>query len=122
MTTRASHPTRPDIDLVDGAFYGNDPHDAFSWMRRNAPVYFDAANGVWGIAGYTDVKAISADTARFSSAGGIRPEVGPVPNMIDMDDPAHSGRRKLVSKGFTPRRIREKADRIRIVCDSILDR
>ena len=41
--------------------------------------------------------------------------------MIDMDDPDHLRRRKLVNKGFTPRRVRESEDRIRLVCDSILD-
>jgi cytochrome P450 family 142 subfamily A polypeptide 1 len=41
--------------------------------------------------------------------------------MIDMDDPDHLRRRKLVNKGFTPRRVRDSEDRIRLVCDSIID-
>ncbi len=119
--TQPDHPTRPDIDLLDGHFYGNDPHPQFTWMRANAPVYFDAANGVWGITRYADLKAIAADPSTFSNAEGIRPDNGPLPMMIDMDDPAHLRRRKLVNKGFTPRRVRESEDRIRVVCDSIID-
>jgi cytochrome P450 family 142 subfamily A polypeptide 1 len=115
------HPIHPDIDLLDGNFYGNDPHELFTWMRANAPVYYDAANGVWGITRYADLKAIAADPGTFSNAQGIRPDNGPLPMMIDMDDPAHLRRRKLVNKGFTPRRVRESEDRIRLVCDSIID-
>ena len=121
MTLAPDHPTRPDIDLLDGQFYGNDPHPQFSWMRANAPVYFDEPNGVWGITRYADLKAVAADPATFSNAQGIRPDNGPLPMMIDMDDPDHLRRRKLVNKGFTPRRVRESEDRIRLVCDSILD-
>lgn len=118
---RPDHPARDDIDLVDGHFYGNDPHLAFTWMRANAPVYFDEANGVWGITRHADIKAIELDPATFSNAGGIRPDSGPVPMMIDMDDPAHQRRRKLVYNGFTPRRVRDSEARIRMVCDSIID-
>ena len=114
-------PTHPDVDLTDGPFYGNDPHPLFAWMRANAPVYFDENSGVWGITRYADVKAISADPKTFSNAGGIRPDNGPLPMMIDMDDPDHLRRRKLVNKGFTPRRVRDSEDRIRLVCDSIID-
>jgi len=115
------HPTRTEIDLVDGAFYGDDPHRWWTWMRANAPVYFDEANGVWGITRYADLKAIAADPGTFSNAGGIRPDFGPLPMMIDMDDPDHLRRRKLVNKGFTPRRVRDLEPSIRAACDEILD-
>ncbi len=121
MTDEPSHPTDPAIDLTDGPFYGNDPHPAFTWMRANAPVYFDENSGVWGITRYADVRTISADPKTFSNAGGIRPNNDPLPMMIDMDDPDHLRRRKLVNKGFTPRRVRDSEDRIRLVCDSIID-
>ncbi|HEY5155125.1 MAG TPA: cytochrome P450 [Acidimicrobiales bacterium] len=121
LSAAPTHPIHPGIDLTAGPFYGNDPHELFTWMRANAPVYFDANSGVWGITRYADVKAISADPATFSNAGGIRPDNGPLPMMIDMDDPNHLRRRKLVNKGFTPRRVRDSEERIRLVCDSIID-
>ena len=116
----ADHPTRDDIDLVSGDFWGRNPHDAFTWMRANAPVYWDGR--AWGIANHADIKAVSKDAATFSSAQGIRPDAGAIPMMIDMDDPEHLRRRKLVSKGFTPGKIREREDEIRQVCDDIIDR
>ena len=30
------HPTRDDIDLISGEFWGRNPHEAFAWMRANA--------------------------------------------------------------------------------------
>jgi len=116
----ATHPTRDDIDLIDGHFYV-DPHERYTWMRDNAPVYFDAPNGVWGIASYSALLAMEKDPVTFSNAGGIRPDTGPIPMMIDMDDPEHWKRRKLVNKGFTPRRVRDSEQNIRDVCDAIID-
>jgi cytochrome P450 family 142 subfamily A polypeptide 1 len=113
--------TRPDIDLLDGSFYVDDPHAKYAWMRANAPVYFDEANGVWGLASYAAVLGASREPSRFSNAGGIRPDSGPLPMMIDMDDPQHLKRRKLVNRGLTPRRVRDMEPHIRRVCDEIID-
>jgi cytochrome P450 family 142 subfamily A polypeptide 1 len=82
-------------------------------------VYWDGR--VWGVSRYDDVRAVSRDPKTFSNAGGIRPESGPIPMMIDMDDPQHWARRKLVNRGFTPRRVRESEEKIRAVCDEIID-
>ncbi len=119
MATMPDHLT---IGLTDGTFYGGDPFPAFAWMRSHAPAFFDEAAGVWGISRHADVRTISKDPETFSNAGGIRPDSGPLPMMIDTDAPEHVRRRRLVSEGFTPRRIRESEDRIRVVCDAILDR
>ena len=85
-------------------------------MRANAPVYWDEAGQVWGISRYADLKAISKDSTTYSNAGGIRPDTGPLPMMIDMDDPEHWSRRKLVNRGLTPRRVRDQGDEIRRAC------
>ncbi len=109
------------IDLVDGAFWGRNPHDELAWLRTNAPVWRDPRTGVWGIATYELVKYVSTHPRLFSSAGGIRPDQDPVPMMIDMDDPGHWQRRKLVNKGFTPKRVDEKEASIRGTIDAIID-
>src|SRR4249920_282035 len=90
-------------------------------MRANAPVYYDAPRNVWGLASYAAILAASKDPKTFSNAGGIRPDNGPIPMMIDMDDPEHWKRRKLVNRGFTPRRVRDSEQKIRDVADSIID-
>src|SRR5947207_855362 len=111
-----------EIDLLDGAFYAGDPHPTYEWMRRNSPVYFDAAHNVWGLASYAAVLGASKDPSTFSSTGGIRPDSGPIPMMIDMDDPEHWKRRKVVNRGFTPGRVRDREGEIRDKCDAIIDR
>ncbi|HXW33304.1 MAG TPA: cytochrome P450 [Acidimicrobiales bacterium] len=119
MTAR---PIEETIDLIDGTFYGGDPYPAFAWMRANEPVYHDERNEVWGLSRYEDVKDASKDPDTFSNAGGIRPDVGPLPMMIDMDAPEHRRRRRLVSAGFTPSAVREMEATIGEVCDAIIDR
>ncbi len=110
------------IDLVSGAFWGRNPHEELTWLRANAPVWRDPASGVWGVATYDLVKHVSTHPEQFSNAGGIRPDHDPVPMMLDMDDPAHWQRRKLVNKGFTPRRVRERESSIRDTVDLLIDR
>jgi cytochrome P450 family 142 subfamily A polypeptide 1 len=109
------------IDLVDGAFWGRNPHEELAWLRANAPVWRDPKHGVWGVSTYDLVKQVSSQPALFSNAGGIRPDTGPVPEMIDMDDPEHWKRRKLVNKGLTPRRVREREASIRRTARRLVD-
>jgi cytochrome P450 family 142 subfamily A polypeptide 1 len=109
------------MDLVSGEFWGRDPHEELAWLRANDPVHLDEANGVWGITRYDHVREISKDPATFSSAGGIRPDNGPMPMMIDMDDPAHLARRKLVNKGFTPKQVRALEPKIAKIVDQLVD-
>ncbi|WP_246127633.1 cytochrome P450 [Amycolatopsis rhizosphaerae] len=110
------------ISLVDGAFYAGDPYPAFAWMRRNEPVYRDPEPGVWGVTRYHDVKAVSTNPEVFSSAGGIRPDHPAMPYMIDMDDPEHRRRRRLVGAGFLPKAVAAREDAVGGICDFLIDR
>jgi cytochrome P450 family 142 subfamily A polypeptide 1 len=109
------------VDLMSGEFYADDPYPAFAWMRRNAPVYHDTANDIWGVASYSDVRLLGTDPATFSNAEGTRPKFLPMPMMIDTDPPEHTRRRKLVNAGFTPRRIAALEANARRVCDELID-
>jgi cytochrome P450 family 142 subfamily A polypeptide 1 len=111
-----------DINLLDGDWYATEPHHDWAWMRANAPVYHDTANDVWAVTRYADVLAIEKDPARFSSVRAPRPHGNPMAMMISMDDPLHARRRKLVSGGFTPRRVRAHTDTITRICTQIIDR
>jgi cholest-4-en-3-one 26-monooxygenase len=118
----ANHPVRDDIDLMDGHWYEREPHDLWTWMRANAPVYYDAKNDVWGINKYRDILAVEKDPKTFSSFKAPRPHGDPLPMMISMDDPNHQRRRSLVNRGFTPKRVRAKEADIRRICNEIVDR
>ncbi len=118
----ADHLVNPNIRLLDGRFYAEDPHPHFTWMRANAPVYHDAAGGVWGIATHADIQRISRDPATFSNAQGMRPDSPPLPSMINLDDPGHKRRRNLVNSGFTPRRVADHERKIREICADLVTR
>ena len=113
--------TAPYIHLLSGDFYAG-ARDAYRWMRASSPVHFDENSGLWGVATYDGVLAVERDAATFSNAGGSRPDTGPLPWMIDLDAPAHSQRRKLVSRGFTPGRVRASAEHLGRLCDELIDR
>jgi cytochrome P450 family 142 subfamily A polypeptide 1 len=114
------HPVHPGIDLVSGEFWGRNPHPELTWLRANAPVYFDGR--VWGIAAHADVREVSLHPELFGSGKGMRPDSGPLPMMIDTDGAEHTRRRQLVNRGFTPRRLADSTDRIRSICDRLIDR
>lgn len=113
--------TKPDIDLADGAFYADGgAREAYRWMRANQPVFRDR-NGLAAAATYQAVIDAEREPELFSNAGGIRPDQPAMPQMIDMDDPAHLLRRKLVNAGFTRKRVKEQEASIGALCDTLID-
>jgi cytochrome P450 family 142 subfamily A polypeptide 1 len=121
MSINSAVETRPDIDLADGDFYAGDSRAAYRWMRANEPVFRDR-NGLVGIASYRALIEAERRPELFSSAGGIRPDhVPPVPMMIDMDDPGHLRRRKLVNAGFSRKRVQNLSASIEALCDQLID-
>jgi cytochrome P450 len=78
------------------------------------------------IARYDDVVAVLHDHERFTVR---RPEMpfrqridpfGGAPTILTADPPVHSRLRKLVSKAFTPRRVRELEPRVREITSELL--
>lgn len=114
--------TRPDVDLADGRFYADRAaaHEAYRWMRANEPVFRDR-NGQAAVTTYQSVLDAERNAELFSNAGGIRPDQPGMPYMIDMDDPAHLVRRKLVNAGFTRKRVMDKVPSIGRLCDALID-
>jgi len=115
-------PANPAIRLLDGAWYADDPHPHFAWMRAEAPVFWDEGGQVWGVARYEDVLRVSRDPLTFCSRQGSRPDSPAIPSMINMDDPEHRRRRALVNKGLTPRRVLEHEPKVRAICEDLLAR
>ncbi len=113
--------THLDVDLSDGNFYADGgAREAYAWMRANEPVFRDR-NGLAAAATYQAVLDAERNPELFSSAGGIRPDQPGMPYMIDMDDPSHLLRRKLVNAGFSRKRVMDKLPSIERLCDTLID-
>ena len=113
------------IDLLDGDFYINEPYTTYSWMRENAPAYWDSINELWGISRYDDVVEIERRKDVFINSdqnkGGYRPNLPADQAIIGLDDPLHSLRRNLVSRRFTIKAVADKEAAIRSVVTGLLD-
>ena len=110
------------IDLLDrDRFTQGIPHEWFTWLRANAPVFHHDepdGDGFWVITRYDDIVTANRDAASLSSSqelGGVVTLEGPMAPfpgtemagnmMLFMDPPDHTRYRKLVNRGFTPRMI-----------------
>jgi cholest-4-en-3-one 26-monooxygenase len=109
-----------EIDVLDPRFY-DDPWDAYRWLRTTAPLWWDARNELWVVSRHEDVSHISRHQELYSAAQGVRPKVAAPISIISMDDPEHTRQRRLVSKGFTPRMVRQLSDHIRELSNQIID-
>jgi cytochrome P450 family 142 subfamily A polypeptide 1 len=119
-TRTPDHPTRPEIQLLSPDFYGPRFEELTTWMRAEAPMYWDDSVGIWGAAAYEDVKRLSRDWRTFCSGQGSRPESS-VPSMINMDPPEHIRRRRMVSAGFSLRRVQDHEPYLRARVTKLLD-
>ncbi|HZT65081.1 MAG TPA: cytochrome P450 [Acidimicrobiales bacterium] len=126
-----------DINLLDrDRFSQGIPHEWFTWLRKNAPIYRHPepnGPGFWVFSKHDDVTAIGRDGKTYSSEqsrGGvigleeelIPPDFGDGGRlMLTMDPPDHTRYRKLVNRGFTPRMIGMLEPHIRDMTIRIID-
>jgi cytochrome P450 family 142 subfamily A polypeptide 1 len=118
-TRTPTHPTRPEIELLSPDFYARFD-ELTTWMRAEAPLYWDDTIGMWGAAAHADILTISRDWHTFCSGKGSRPESS-VPSMINTDPPEHTRRRRLISAGFTPRRVADQEPYLRRKVTELID-
>ncbi len=98
-----------DLDDLD-LFVTGDPHAAWSWLRANAPVYWNATatGGYWALTRYDDVTAVYRDPATYSSKNGTvlggsyrsATDTASGQMLICSDPPEHRLLRQHVHKAF----------------------
>ncbi|MET0152165.1 MAG: cytochrome P450 [Candidatus Binatia bacterium] len=128
------------VDLYDPRTYlAGLPRDAFARLRREAPVYWQeeraildwpAGRGYWAITRYADVDFVNRNPRLFSSHLGATQIRDPKPDdlefqqkmMLNMDPPAHSRLRRIVSKAFTPKSVGQLESGIRERVRAVVDR
>jgi cytochrome P450 family 142 subfamily A polypeptide 1 len=108
------------LNILDPDLYAGDPGPAYTWLRDEAPVYWDTVNQIWVISRYRDVLSIERDATRYSSARGSRPLIEMSASMINRDDPRHQQQRKLLSGRFSPRAVRRHEARVRDIVAGLI--
>lgn len=104
-----------------------DPYPTYKRLRDEAPAYCNATHDFWALSRHDDVEAALKDTANLSSAkGDILEVIKADPTMppgifINEDPPLHTIHRSLVSRAFTPRKMKALEDKIRAYCVACLD-
>jgi cytochrome P450 len=106
--------------------YKADPHAIWKRLRDEQPLYYNEELDFYAVSRFADVDAFSRDPKTFLSSHGtvlemITAEPLEMQMMIFMDPPEHTRYRRLVSKTFTPRRMKLLEDDIRALCVDLLD-
>ena len=106
------------LNLTDARIFGRGfPHDLFTTLRREAPVYWQPFSpdfsgehdpGFWVLSRHTDVQAANRDAELFCSYDGPQLAIQPTMRgtmLVAMDGRDHVRQRRLISAGFTPRMV-----------------
>jgi cytochrome P450 len=123
------------VNVVDlsyaGTFASGFPHDFFTELRREAPVWWHeptehtpSGGGFWVVSRYDDVVAVFKDGQTFSSELGgtqIFDGKGKGYQLNQTDGAKHRRLRGLINTGFTPRMIALLEDDLRKRTRRILD-
>ncbi len=109
------------VDMLDPELYRRNPHEVWTWMRANEPVYRDTRNGLWCVTRHADLLEVERRSAVFSSQQGYRAIWSPEEiNMIAQDDPRHRQQRGLVHHAFTRQAIAARADELHALVDELI--
>ncbi len=106
------------LDPYDYHFH-EDPYPYYKRLRDEAPLYRNEELNFWALTRHADVHTGFRNSTALSNKLGVSldpisrtPEAYRTMSFLAMDDPGHLRLRTLVSKGFTPRRIRELEARV----------
>src|ERR1700744_6057530 len=115
------------LDPYDYDFH-EDPYPYYKRLRDDAPLYRNEELGFWALSRHADVHEGFRNSTTLSNRFGVSldpasrsPHASKTMSFLAMDDPAHLRLRTLVSKGFTPRRIRELEPRVTEIAGQHLD-
>ncbi len=129
MTSPAETPTEPLVlDPYDYAFH-DDPYPVYARLREEAPLHHNPTHDFWALSRHADIAAALRDDDTYSNAMGVTldesawgPHAHKVMSFLAMDQPRQSRLRSLVSRAFTPRRVRELEPRVQALTEHYLGR
>ncbi len=123
------------IDIVGDQTYADHgyPHEAWSLLRRKAPIFWYERPGIipfWAVTKYEDLVQIGKTPEIFENAprlavfpdfeaqGVVQP---PVRHLLNMDPPDHARYRRLISSYFTPRAVQRMRVGVETITRQLLD-
>lgn len=130
LTAHGAHDTSSPI-VFDPYDYGfqEDPYPVYTRLRGEDPLHHNDQHDFWVLSRHADVAAALKDDTTFSNSMGVSvdksawgPDAHKVMSFLAMDPPRQQRLRALVSKGFTPRRVRDLSPRIQALNDAYLDK
>lgn len=118
------------------------PHQQFLELRRTAPVFWveqpeearagmEGGSGYWALSRHEDVSAVSKNGKDFVTSENTA-IIRFAPDMtrdqvelqkvmlINQDPPVHTGNRRIISRGFTPRAIEKQRETLVARADEII--
>jgi len=104
-----------------------DPYPVYKRLRDEAPLYYNDEFDFWALSRFADVECALRDVENLSSAKGdilevVKAEpVMPLGVFINEDPPLHTVHRLLVSRAFTPRKMKAIENDVRAFCAACLD-
>ena len=112
--------------LDDPAFWAGDAEPALARLRAETPVHWYEPGKFWALTRHADVLAVSKDPASFCSSQGVLMAdrdrtVVAADSILYVDPPTHARYRKLVSAGFTSRRVAALEEQVRRLAREVLE-
>jgi len=122
------------LDVIGAEHYasGGYPHAEWTWLRRNAPVFWydrPDVNPFWAITKHADIIEIGKQPTAFLNAPRVAvfphelppPAEGEVRHLLNMDPPDHARYRRVTSHWFTPRSIRTLDAKVARVTSEVIE-
>ena len=105
------------------------PYPMYSDLRNNSPVHFVETGSFWVLSRFEDVFNAARNPRVFSSRHGLtidqdsnNLDMGDSAPIVFLDPPEHTEFRRLISKGFTPRKAEDMTEDISAFVESAINR
>lgn len=115
------------LDPYDYAFQ-DDPYPVYARLRAEEPLHHNPEQDFWALTRHAEVAAAFRDEGTFSHEMGVSidngawgPQAHRIMSFLALDGKRQQRLRSLVSRAFTPRRVRELSPRVQQLTDHYLD-
>jgi len=116
------------LDPYDYAFQ-EDPYPVYTRLRAEAPLYHNAEQDFWALTRHADIAAAVRSDGVYSNRMGVSldraawsPEAHRIMSFLALDGKEQQRLRSLVSKAFTPRRVRDLTPQVERLTAHYFDR